>query len=304
MSVTWKQGLGKTRTGLFGRIKQIFSGIHQINEELLESLEETLIETDMGVDTAMELVEKVRSARWDGHEDMHKQIRLFLKNELVKYFDASENTGASSKGKPHVILVTGVNGTGKTTTIGKLAYQFRKEGLKVILAGADTFRAAAGEQLEIWGKRSNADVIRQPTGADPASVAYDALDAAISRNADVLLVDTAGRLQNKVNLMEELKKINRVIQKRMATAPHEVILVLDAATGQNAVSQAAIFTEAVGVTQIALTKLDGTARGGVVLAIQRQLGIPVRWVGLGEGIEDLKPFEPQAFVEALLDTDD
>jgi fused signal recognition particle receptor len=304
MSVTWKQGLGKTRKGFFGRIKQLFSGASQMTDDLFDNMEEMLIESDMGVDTANDLIEKAKAIRWEGSAALDTQIRQFLKKELLNYFDQPEKIRNDSFEKPQVILVVGVNGTGKTTTIGKLAGMYREKGLKVILAGADTFRAAAGEQLEIWGKRCGADVIRQPTGADPASVAYDALDAAIARDADVLLVDTAGRLQNKANLMEELKKIRRVIKKRMDSAPHEVILVLDATIGQNAVSQAKVFTEAAGVTQIALTKLDGTAKGGVVIAIQRKLGIPVRWAGLGEGIDDIKPFDPEAFIHAVLDAEE
>ena len=199
-----------------------------------------------------------------------------------------------------MILVVGVNGTGKTTTIGKLARRFEEEGKKVLLAGADTFRAAAGEQLEVWAKRTGADVIRQSSGADPASVAFDALQAAIARELDVLIVDTAGRLHTKVNLMEELKKIRRVLSRQMESAPHEVLLVLDATTGQNGLSQAERFTRSVGITGIALTKLDGTAKGGIVVAIHRKLGIPVKWVGVGEGMDDLVPFDAGAFVGSLV----
>ena len=201
--------------------------------------------------------------------------------------------------KPHVILVVGVNGTGKTTSIGKLAYRFRRQGMKALLAGSDTFRAAAGEQLEEWGKRIGADVIRQAPGADPASVAFDALQAAMARGVDTLLVDTAGRLHTKSNLMEELKKIKRVLSKQMETAPHEVLLVLDATVGQNGISQAKEFTKAVGVTGIILTKLDGTARGGIVIAIHQALRIPIKWVGLGEDVDDLVPFDTHAFVEGM-----
>jgi fused signal recognition particle receptor len=221
--------------------------------------------------------------------------------EKVRAFIEDANSEPRAFGeKPWVILVVGVNGTGKTTTIGKLGHRFKQEGRKVLLAGADTFRAAAAEQLEVWASRSGIPVITQKYGADPASVAYDALDHAVRHGTDVLIVDTAGRLHTKANLMEELKKIRRVLAKRMAFAPHETLLVLDATTGQNGLRQAEMFTQAAGVTGIVLTKLDGTARGGIVLGIKRETGIPVRWVGLGEGIDDLLPFDAEAFAEGLL----
>lgn len=298
MNRLWQEGLGKTRKGLTGRISGLFSNKTELSDELMDDLEEILIESDTGVDTALALIEGVRSRVPQMQGEMSARVRQALRLEVEALMPASD-VKATFQHSPHVILVVGVNGTGKTTTIGKLACRYTAEGRKVLLAGADTFRAAAGEQLEIWAKRANADIVRQAHGADPAAVAFDGVDAGVARGADVVLVDTAGRLQNKVNLMEEVKKIRRVIQKRLPDAPHDVLLVMDATTGQNGLSQARLFTEAVDVTQIALTKLDGTARGGIVLAIQRELGLPVRWAGLGEGAEDLLPFEPAAFVDGL-----
>ena len=294
----WERGLGKTRKGLWGRITQIFKGKDQLDEDLLEELEQILIEGDVGVDTSLRIVEDLReNAKQEGNwtED---HVRDLLKQEIVRSIQ-DPKFSLSLEEKPYVILVVGVNGTGKTTTIGKLAHRFKQEGKKVLLAGADTFRAAAAEQLTIWAQRVGADIIKQPTGADPASVAYDALDAALSRGVDVLLVDTAGRLHTKVNLMEELKKILRVLKKCMPSAPHEVLLVLDATTGQNGLSQAKLFSDAVRVNGIVLTKLDGTARGGIVIAINKTLGLSVKWVGLGEGIDDLVPFDAHAFADGM-----
>jgi len=294
----WQEGLGRTRKGLVGRISGLFSNKSELSDALLDDLEEILIESDTGVDTALALIEGVRRRVPQIDGDMASCVRQALQLEVEDLMPASRPQ-ATFAHTPHVILVVGVNGTGKTTTIGKLACRFAAEGKKVLLAGADTFRAAAGEQLEIWAERAGAEIVRQVNGADPAAVAFDGVDAGVARGADVVLVDTAGRLQNKVNLMEELKKIRRVIEKRLPDAPHDVLLVLDATTGQNGLSQARIFTEAVDVTQIALTKLDGTARGGIVLAIQRELGLPVHWAGLGEGAEDLVPFEAAEFVAGL-----
>jgi len=294
----WQEGLGRTRKGLVGRISGLFSNKSELSDALLDDLEEILIESDTGVDTALALIEGVRRRVPQIDGDMASCVRQALQLEVEDLMPASRPQ-ATFAHTPHVILVVGVNGTGKTTTIGKLACRFAAEGKKVLLAGADTFRAAAGEQLEIWAERAGAEIVRQVHGADPAAVAFDGVDAGVARGADVVLVDTAGRLQNKVNLMEELKKIRRVIEKRLPDAPHDVLLVLDATTGQNGLSQARIFTEAVDVTQIALTKLDGTARGGIVLAIQRELGLPVHWAGLGEGAEDLVPFEAAEFVAGL-----
>ncbi len=297
----WQQGLEKTRSGILGRISQIIKGKERINDSLIEDLEEILIESDVGVETTQKIIEGLKQLISEQSGGVEDKVRSLLKKEILEIIKGKESIAtADQRLKPLVILVVGVNGTGKTTTIGKMAHLFRKEGKKVLLAGADTFRAAAGEQLEVWGKRVGVDVVSQATGADPASVAYDALDAALARGVDVLIVDTAGRLHTKVNLMEELKKIKRVLSKRLESAPHEVLLVLDATTGQNGLSQAKIFAQAVGVTGIVLTKLDGTAHGGVVVSIIQTLGIPVKWVGIGEGLDDLIPFDVEAFVEGML----
>ena len=297
----WEKGLAKTRAGILGRISGVLRGRDRIDENALEDLEQILIEGDIGVETATKIIGDVREKMSRGEVGLEEGIRDLLKQEIVRFVGQEERQPHIPQDeRPHVVLVVGVNGTGKTTTIGKMAYRFRGEGKKVLLACADTFRAAAGEQLEVWGKRVGADIIRQPMGADPASVAFDALDAAVARGVDVLMVDTAGRLHTKVNLMEELKKIQRVLAKRMDTAPHEVLLVLDATTGQNGLSQARLFTDAVGVTGIVLTKLDGTARGGIVVAVCQELAIPVTWVGVGEGLDDLVVFDAEAFAEGML----
>jgi fused signal recognition particle receptor len=299
-SKKWLQGMGKIRKGILGRISDVFKGKNQNQEDLIESLEQILVEGDMGVETTLRLMEDVRETFMHGDGGNVDTILDFLKTKIISILGSEAVSPPINKqGHPHVILVVGVNGTGKTTTIGKLASRFRNKGNKVLLACSDTFRAAAGEQLEVWGRRVGADIIRQASGADPASVAFDALNAAMARGVDVLLVDTAGRLHTTSNLREELKKIKRVLSKKMEGAPHEVLLVLDATVGQNGISQAKQFAEAVGVTGIVLTKLDGTARGGIVVAIHQILGIPIRWVGLGEGMDDLMPFDPQAFVEGM-----
>ncbi|MBN2417669.1 signal recognition particle-docking protein FtsY [bacterium] len=291
----WNAGLRKSRTGFLNRIASVFrSG--RVDDSLLDELEEVLIEADLGVDTALALVDKVRSGL-DGCDDPRTCIRRILKSEISGIVAAASPEERLEN--PRVILVVGVNGTGKTTTIGKLAVRYAAEGKKVVLAGADTFRAAAAEQLEEWGQRAKVHVVLQKTGSDPAAVAYDALDSALARNADILLVDTAGRLHTKVNLMEELKKIRRVLDRRMPGAPHEVLLVIDATTGQNGLSQARLFSDAVGVTDIALTKLDGSARGGIVVSVFNTLQIPIKWAGLGEGMDDLVPFDPEAFVDGF-----
>ena len=296
----WGQGLGKTRKGVLGRISEVFKGKDRIDSSLLDALEEILIEADVGVETATEVVSDLKKAVSEGADAKEASVRSLLKRSMMDFVRTDVSmTAIAPQPSPHVILVVGVNGTGKTTSIGKLAHHYKQDGKKVLLACADTFRAAAAEQLDVWGKRAKADVIRQGMGADAASVAYDALDAAVARHVDILIVDTAGRLHTKVNLMEELKKVRRVLAKRMDGAPQEVLLVLDAITGQNGLSQARLFTEAVGVTGIVLTKLDGTARGGIVVAIHRNLGIPVKWVGVGERIEDLLVFDPVAFVEGM-----
>lgn len=293
-----KAGLSKTRQNLVERVEELLTGRRKIDEELYEQLEEVLIGADVGFNTSMELVEQLRQevkARKISEAD---QLTGILMEKIVVLLGEEKPLSFSAAG-PSVFLVVGVNGVGKTTTIGKLAGRLRQEGKRVILAAADTFRAAAIDQLEIWGQRAGAEVIKQREGADPAAVAYDAVNAARSRGIDVVLIDTAGRLHNKVNLMEELRKVRRVIEKEIPGAPHEVLLVLDATTGQNALQQAKLFKEVADVTGIVLTKLDGTAKGGVVLGIQGETKIPVKWIGIGEGMDDLRPFVPRDFAAAL-----
>jgi fused signal recognition particle receptor len=294
--------LGKTREGFVSRVRNLLRG-GTIDEDVFEGLEEVLIQADMGVKTATELVENMRKRVKTDRLTDAGQLYSVLEEELISLMsrpaDATPETVRATG--PHVAMVIGVNGVGKTTTIGKLAGMQQHENKKVLVAAADTFRAAAIEQLEIWAERAGADVVKHKSGADPAAVAYDALQAAIARNCDHLIIDTAGRLHTKINLMEELKKIKRVLSKLDPTAPHEVLMVLDATTGQNALSQARLFTEALGVTGIALTKLDGTAKGGIVIAIQQEFGIPVKYIGVGESLDDLKPFHPDEFVKALFE---
>ncbi|MFA5881888.1 MAG: signal recognition particle-docking protein FtsY [Eubacteriales bacterium] len=297
----FKEGLTKTRQGFVAKIEDLISGNKKIDEEMYETLEEILIQADVGVNTAVKLVEDLRKTVRERKVEDAGQVKNILK-ELISGMLGTEQGGISLKGQPAAVVLIGVNGVGKTTTVGKLAYNLKKEGRKVILAAADTFRAAAIDQLEIWGERTGCDVIKHKEGADPAAVIYDAIQAAKARHSDVLIIDTAGRLHTKTNLMEELKKIFRIISREIPTAPDEVLLVLDATTGQNAVSQAKLFAEAAGVTGIVLTKLDGTAKGGVVIGIKTELGIPVKYVGVGEQIDDLKEFNPVEFVEALFDS--
>lgn len=284
-------------------ISKAVSGKTRLDEETLENIEEQLIAADMGVETSLDLIETVREKINFGDRQDASAVLECLRDELMRRL---EKTGGNGRKRPeaqapapHVILVTGVNGVGKTTTIGKLANRFVRDGKKVVLGAADTFRAAASEQLEIWAERSGVEIVRNRPAADPAAVAFDTVTAACNRGADLVLIDTAGRLHNKSNLMEELRKIHRTIGRKLPGAPHEVLLVLDATTGQNGLAQARIFKEAVSVTGIVLTKLDGTAKGGIVVAIQDQLGIPIRYVGVGEGIDDLQPFSARAYVEAL-----
>src|ERR1041385_8260755 len=299
-----KEGLAKTRENLFGKIQKVLATKSTIDDELLESLEEALIAGDVGVATTMKMIEHIKERVKKDRYENPAELDTLLKDEIQKIFvnGSLENTDPfqiPENCKPYVIMIVGVNGVGKTTTIGKLAYNYRTAGKNVLIAAADTFRAAANEQLEIWAQRAGVDIIQQSHGADPAAVAFDSLKSAISRGVDVMIIDTAGRLHTKINLMEELKKIKRVLQKQMPDAPHEVFLVLDASTGQNAIQQAKQFTEAVGITGLVLTKLDGTAKGGVVLAISQELNIPVRFIGVGEKIDDLQPFDRKAFVDAL-----
>jgi fused signal recognition particle receptor len=293
-----KRGLSKTREILTTDIDKLFSGRNRIDEDLLEELEELLITSDIGVQTAMELMLAIRraAAGIEGPDE----LKTVLKQQIVALFDECLSQPADQIAhKPHIVMVVGVNGVGKTTTIGKLAARAASHGHSVLIAAADTFRAAATEQLAIWAQRAGADFVRHKDNADPAAVAFDGVEAAVARGSDFVFIDTAGRLHTKVNLMEELKKIKRTIGKQLADAPHEILLVLDATTGQNALSQAKLFHEALGVTGLALTKLDGTAKGGIVISICRSLNIPLHYIGVGESIEDLQPFDPHRFVDAL-----
>jgi len=303
-----KQKLTKTREGIVGKVKATVNSRNEINEDLYEELEEILISGDLGVDLSLNMIEEVKDKVTDLGVKKPENIIKFFKSAMLKTLDGESSkvlpqkindSYFSPEKKPYVIMVVGVNGTGKTTTIGKLATQFHRQNNKVLLAAADTFRAAASEQLEVWAKRAGVDIIRNQPGADPASVAFDSLQAATSRDIDVLIVDTAGRLHTKSNLMEELKKIHRVLGKVIPDAPHETLLVLDATTGQNGLNQAKQFTEAVGVNGIVLTKLDGTAKGGIVLSISNELGLPVKFIGVGEQVDDLEPFDSTEFIEAL-----
>lgn len=293
-----KAGLAKTRDQFVGGIENIVSGKKKIDDALLEDLEEVMVMADLGVDTTRGIIsrvqEKVKREELTDAELLKSEIKDQIKAILMK--DASGLRGGNSLA---VYLVIGVNGVGKTTTIGKMAADLKARGKRPLIAAADTFRAAASEQLVLWGERAGVDVIRHRSGADPGAVVFDAIAAARARELNYLLVDTAGRLHTKTNLMEELKKINRVIERELPGEPREVLLVLDATTGQNALSQAKLFNDAVGVTGIVLTKLDGTAKGGIVVAIASELGIPVKLVGVGEAIDDLQPFDPAEFVEAL-----
>lgn len=293
-----KNSLEKTRKNFTEKIEQLVAGYATIDDELLEELEYLLITADVGVATTSTLIEDIKKAVKNKEINDPEDIKPFLKTRIRTLLTEGVQPPKISK-LPAVILVVGVNGVGKTTTIGKLGSCFHNMGYKVMFAAGDTFRAAAAEQLEIWGKRAGAEVIKHAEGADPAAVVYDALQAAKSRGVDMLIIDTAGRLHNKSNLMEELKKIHRVIKRDIPEAPHETLLVLDATTGQNALNQAKVFKEAAQLTGVALTKLDGTAKGGVVIAVKAELGIPVKWIGIGEGINDLKQFDAQAFAEAL-----
>jgi len=295
-----KQQLGKTRANLVENVKQVFTGRGKIDAGVYEDLEEILIQADVGVDTTMEIVEDMRNKARERRLEDADALFDVLKEELCALLEPGDHQlDLVREGEPHITLVAGVNGSGKTTTTGKLAAKLRDEGKTVLMGAADTFRAAAAEQLTIWSERTGAGIIKRESGADPASVAYDTTDAALARGVDNVLIDTAGRLHTKVNLMEELKKIQRVVGKRLPGAPHEVLLVLDATTGQNGLTQAHQFTDALNVTGIVLTKLDGTAKGGMVVAIQKQLGIPIKLIGVGEGVDDLAPFNAREFVDAL-----
>lgn len=296
-----KEGLKKTRDNVVGQIDSMLKSFTKIDDELFEELEELLVMGDVGMSTASKICDQLKEkVKKDGITDP-KVIRWMLEDITAEMLAGGEELVLNTK--PSIILVIGVNGVGKTTTIGKLANNFVKDGKKVILAAADTFRAAAIEQLEIWAERSGASVVKQKEGSDPAAVVFDAIAAAKARDADIIICDTAGRLHNKKHLMDELAKISRVIDRELPGADKEFLLVLDATTGQNAVVQANEFRNATGITGIVLTKLDGTAKGGVVLAIKDGLGIPVKYVGVGEQIDDLQPFDPQGFAEALFAQD-
>ena len=301
---TLDKGLEKTKTGFFDKIARAIAGRDKVDEDVLDNLEEVLVTSDVGVDTTLRIIERIEKRVARDKYVGTSELNRILRDEIAQLL--TENNTEDTEGftlpegkRPYVIMVVGVNGVGKTTTIGKLAYQFKQAGLKVVLGAADTFRAAAVEQIVIWGERVGVPVIKQQMGSDPASVAFDTLQSAISSGADVVIIDTAGRLHNKKGLMDELSKIKRVMQKLMPEAPHDVMLVLDGSTGQNAYEQAKQFTAATEVTSMAVTKLDGTAKGGVVIGISDQFKIPVRYIGLGEGVEDLQPFNRVEFVDSL-----
>ncbi|MCG8548853.1 MAG: signal recognition particle-docking protein FtsY [Desulfobacterales bacterium] len=293
-----KSGLAKTRTVLNTDITELFSSAKAIDDDLFDTLEEHLVTSDLGIDITMEMMERIKKkSRGLSTGD---ELRQVLKEELLTLFQ-DPSPPAPSGPKPYVIMMVGVNGTGKTTTLGKLAMKYKAEGKKVLIAAADTFRAAAIEQVEIWAGRAGADIVRHKEGADPAAVAYDAVEAAMARGVDVVLIDTAGRLHTQKNLMEELKKIKRSVDKKYKGAPHDIMMVIDATTGQNALSQAKIFHEAVGLTQMSVSKLDGTAKGGIVAAVSSLMELPIAYIGVGEAIEDLQAFDAQRFIDALFD---
>lgn len=292
------RGLAKTRERLVGSLRTLLTG-RRIDADLLDELEERLITADLGVAAAMKIRQDLEAAHADGRLAKGEDVIEFLKMEIKGYWPEADRSVHFAETPPTVILVAGINGSGKTTSIAKLAHQLKGEGKKVCLAAADTFRAAAVEQLTIWSDRIGVDIVKGATGSDPAAVAWDACDAAVARGADVLLVDTAGRLHTQDNLMRELIKIRDVVSRKLPGAPHEVLLVLDATTGQNAINQARVFADAIDVTGIFLAKLDGTAKGGIVVAIRNEVNIPVKFVGLGERYEDVEPFDPGQFVEAL-----
>lgn len=299
-------GLEKTKESFFGKLTRAVAGKSKVDDEVLDSLEEILVTSDVGTETTIDIIHRIEARverdKYVGTAELHR----ILKEEIAALLVGSGNNDTEGFAipedrKPYVILVVGVNGVGKTTTIGKLAYQFKQAGLKVVLGAADTFRAAAVEQLVIWGERVGVPVVKQQMGADPASVAFDTVSSAVATGADVVIIDTAGRLHNKVGLMNELTKIKKVMQKVVPTAPDEVLLVLDGSTGQNAYEQARQFVKATDVTSLAITKLDGTAKGGVVIGISHEMKVPVRYIGLGEKMTDLQPFSRQEFVESLFE---
>ena len=298
------KGLEKSKTSFFDKMSKAVAGKSKVDDDVLDNLEEVLVTSDVGVKTTLKVItrieERVSRDKYVGTDELNKILReeiasLLSETNVGNATDFEIPTGT----KPHVIMVVGVNGVGKTTTIGKLAYQFKKQGLNVVLGAADTFRAAAIDQLQVWADRVDIPIVKQSMGSDPASVAFDALESGVTQNADVIIIDTAGRLHNKVNLMNELTKVKRVMQKVIGDAPHDVLLVLDGSTGQNAFEQAKQFTAATEVTSLAVTKLDGTAKGGVVIGISDQFQIPVKYIGVGEGIEDLQVFNKVEFVDSF-----
>jgi fused signal recognition particle receptor len=301
---TLQKGLEKTKTSVLQKISRVITGKSKVDDEILDDLEEVLISSDVGVETTVKIIKRIEQRVQQDKYVNTEELHSILMEEIAKLL-AENNTGEATdfgsivNKKPYVIMVVGVNGVGKTTTIGKLAYQFKNAGKKVLLGAADTFRAAAVDQLVIWSQRAGVEIVKQSMGADPAAVAFDTMNSAVANDSDVVIIDTAGRLHNKVNLMNELTKIKRVMQKVVPDAPHEVLLVLDGSTGQNAFEQAKQFTLATEVTAMALTKLDGTAKGGVVIGISDQFKIPVRYIGIGEGIEDLQVFNKYEFVNSL-----
>ncbi|MBR4339502.1 MAG: signal recognition particle-docking protein FtsY [Bacteroidales bacterium] len=300
------QGLSKTKEAFFTRLSRAIAGKSTVDDDVLDALEETLVSSDVGVETTLKIIDHIQQRVAKDKYLGTKELNRILKEEMAALLQTGDNmpddfTLPEGVKRPYVILVVGVNGVGKTTTIGKLAYQFKKAGNQVLLGAADTFRAAAVEQLQIWGDRVGVPVISQGSGADPAAVAYDTVKSAVARKADVVIIDTAGRLHNRVNLMNELGKIRNVLKKVMPEAPQEVLLVLDATTGQNAIEQARQFSAATDVTALAVTKLDGTAKGGVVIGISDQFRIPVRYIGVGEKMEQLQVFNREAFVETLFE---
>jgi fused signal recognition particle receptor len=294
-----KQGLSRTHESLVGRIDTLLLGKKEIDADTLEELEEILITADVGVSATVEMVRSLEQRLKRNELQDAATLKKALQEEILTRLSRPGSALDTTVASPYVIMVIGVNGVGKTTTIGKLANRFGSQGKKVLVAAADTFRAAAAEQLEVWGARTGVDVIRHQDGADPSAVVFDGCKAAVARGADILIVDTAGRLHTKVNLMEELKKMRRVMAREIPGAPHETLLVLDAATGQNAIAQARMFKEAAGVSGVALTKLDGSAKGGVIVAVCHEFNLPVRFIGVGEGVDDLREFDPAQFVEAL-----
>jgi len=300
------KGLEKTKTTFFSKLSKAVAGKSKVDDDVLDNLEEVLVSSDVGVDTTLKIIERIEARvskdKYMGTDELNRILREEIAG-LLSETNAGEETEYSipKDKKPYVIMVVGVNGVGKTTTIGKLAYQFKKQGLKVVLGAADTFRAAAIDQLQVWADRVDVPLIKQKMGSDPASVAFDTLSSAVTQDADVVIIDTAGRLHNKVNLMNELTKVKRVMQKVVEDTPHDVLLVLDGSTGQNAFEQAKQFTKATEVTSLAVTKLDGTAKGGVVIGISDQFKIPVKYIGVGEGIEDLQVFNKYEFVDSFFD---